>query len=798
MRIVKIHYQIMVLFAIIIWLILSPYKSFGATINVPTAEYPTIQAGIDAAVNGDTVLVSDGTYTGDGNKNIDFKGKAITVISQNGPSATVIDCEGEGRGIYFHTSEDGNSILSGFTITNGQADFGAGIACFNSSPTITNCIVTENDAQSLTPADGMGGGIYCEASSPIVSNSIISKNSAVQFGAGIASQNGSSPSITDCSIIENRALEKGMGVYSKESSMSLIRCIIQDNYSMSTAGDGGGIYCNNSNIIIDSCVIKGHRVGSGGGIHCSGGSLEISDSTISENEGTGIPNYGGGIHCSGANLNIKGGVISQNSAGGGGGIYCDNGTINISQCIITDNQSTQLGSDGYGGGGGIFCPNSTGSITNCLIANNSATEGGGISTDGAAPNITNCTFSQNSSSEGRLGYSRSSGGIYIRNSSPIITNSIFWANSPGEIYVDGGNPAVTYTTIQSGWPGEGNVFEDPEFLDPVSGDYHLADYSPCIGTGKSAGAPASDIEGNPRPSPAGSSPDIGAYENYRAHPEPQPLDVFAIEAGNLWNYQVTSQTGSSGRAEEVLGVDSAYQNPTYITESRSDNEPAIKGWNEKTPGALKLVKIDNIAFDYVYPLILWYPMQVGDTRFTQTTSTSVSPDPLTPVDITMTVDVLQKEYVNLGFDTIEAFKIRYVMRTWGFGVDESTTFYEWWVPKIGFIKSQDEEEVEILTSFAIRGGAITEDTDTDEDGLKDYQEEIVHKTNRYNPDTDNDGMPDGWEISYRQDPKSNDASGDYDGDGFSNLLEYLKGTDPTDSDDYPSIAIAPFMLLLLF
>ncbi len=89
-------------------------------IHVPL-DYPTIQDGIENAVGGDIILVADGTYSGPGNFDVSFQGKAVNVVSLNGPLNCVIDCMEQGSGFIFEFGEDAGSILSGFTIINGRA-----------------------------------------------------------------------------------------------------------------------------------------------------------------------------------------------------------------------------------------------------------------------------------------------------------------------------------------------------------------------------------------------------------------------------------------------------------------------------------------------------------------------------------------------------------------------------------------------------------------------------------------------------------------------------------------------------
>ncbi|MDA3895449.1 MAG: right-handed parallel beta-helix repeat-containing protein [Desulfobacteraceae bacterium] len=174
--------------------------AFGAVINVP-AEYTTIQAAIDVSVDGDTILVADGTYEGAGNVNSDFAGKAITVKSVNGPANCIIDGKNQNRGFYFHSGEGNNSVISGFTIKNGfSPSKGGGILFINSSPSIINCIITEIS---------FGYGLFCENSSPSLNNCVVRNN----IEGGIYCEN-SSPVIMNCTISENA----GIGICCKTSS----------------------------------------------------------------------------------------------------------------------------------------------------------------------------------------------------------------------------------------------------------------------------------------------------------------------------------------------------------------------------------------------------------------------------------------------------------------------------------------------------------------------------------------------------------------------------------------------------
>ena len=257
-------------------------NTIGPWLGTQTDPYQYIQDGIDVAANGDTVLVLDGTYIGARNKNLDFAGNAITVTSQNGPASTIIDCEGNGRGFYFHSQENVDSVVNGFTIQNGQAEpsgvigiSGGGIYCYDySSPTISNNNISNNSAV-------YGAGIYCGwHSSPKIISNVITGNSAERDGGGIGFA-WASPTIKDNTIDRNI----GFGIYSGYYSVPEIT-----NNSI-TENAGEGIYCYHSSAKIANNTIARNE---GGGVHCYSSSPTIMNNTIMDNlDAAGA----GGIHC---------------------------------------------------------------------------------------------------------------------------------------------------------------------------------------------------------------------------------------------------------------------------------------------------------------------------------------------------------------------------------------------------------------------------------------------------------------------------------------------------------------------
>ena len=295
---------------------------------VPT-EYPTIQAAIDLAWDGVTIIVAEGTYY----ENINFKGKYLTISSTdpNDPNVvanTIIDGNDNGPVVTFSCGEDGNSVLASFTITNGNFRNGGGIRCFDSSPTITNCTFSRNSAS------GGGGGMYNDYSSPILTNCSFTGNSAEYgYGGGMYNHR-SNPTLTNCMFSGNSAKYVG-GMCNYDSSPTLTNCSFTGN---SAERDGGGMYNeNNSSPTVTNCTFSGNSAVSGGGMYNRDSSPTLTNCSIA---GNSAERWGGGmLNLNSSNPTVTNCTFSGNSAEFGGGISTWNSSLALTNCILWGNEA---------------------------------------------------------------------------------------------------------------------------------------------------------------------------------------------------------------------------------------------------------------------------------------------------------------------------------------------------------------------------------------------------------------------------------------------------------------------------
>ncbi|MFH1738253.1 MAG: S8 family serine peptidase, partial [bacterium] len=241
---------------------------------------------------------------------------------------------------------------------------------------------------------------------------------------------------------------------------------ILDGFTLTGASESGVSCVDGSSPTLVSCTITGNLAY---GVSCDHSSPTLTNCTITGNSGSGV-------NCSGSS------------------------SPTLTNCTISGNTAYN--------GGGVYCRKSSPALINCTITGNTGRRSGGVYCNESSPIFTNCTIS------GNVGLD--AGGLLFIESSPTLTNCILW-NAGAEI---AGDAVVSYSCVQHGWPGEGNIKTDPQFVDPANGDYYLQNGSPCIDKGLASVAPATDLDGRSRPGPDGLV-DMGAYES---PPEYEPSE----------------------------------------------------------------------------------------------------------------------------------------------------------------------------------------------------------------------------------------------------------------------------------
>lgn len=452
----------------------------------------TVQRAVEMALTGDEIWVAGGVYTDTDtategcvvllNKSVTLRGGydgSFTDPPDPAANPTTLDALRQGRVISITANI--TPTIAGFIITGGDAtglgavvlaitDAGGGIYCYQAHPTIADNVITDNIANR--DGDGAGGGLYmmyCDRAT-ISGNTIVS-NTASAGGSG-----------------------RGGGLNLDHSDATLSGNVIMSN-TAGTVGSGGGLSLNHSDVTVSGNTVAGNVGGpgncsQGGGFHVSHGAVTVTGCTVRGNvaQTPGL-GPGGGFSVGYADaLTLDGNSIINNSAELGSGVFVSLGsTVTLTNNIIAGNQAMAAG-EGMRVYGSAGAP-STVTLLHNTIADNPGPGGAGLSLWGenVALTLTNNIIAGHA--------------VGITNSNPVSStvtadHTLFYNNT---------------TDYGPGVSSANEVTGDPRFVNPASLDYHIGLHSAATDQAVDIGV-TTDIDGDARPAPAGTHPDLGADE----------------------------------------------------------------------------------------------------------------------------------------------------------------------------------------------------------------------------------------------------------------------------------------------
>lgn len=504
----------------------------------------TIGHALSEATSGDEILIAEDIYTetlfiedlalrggyeaAGWTRDIDAH---LTVINANGTDSVVVNLGANGttllegfviRGAN-HLSDDGGGlfinggtvVISATTVLNNHTGGGSGGGGVFIEGAGANVSIVDTTFISNT-ADAGGGGVFscCMGGSGqiLLDNVEVLSNSAQGSGGGLNLSDGTI-TVTNSTILNNNSTWDGGGiaVYGPGVQLLMESVQIANNQAGETTppGQGGGLYLRGgAQAVLNNVQLHDNTAGeSGGGMRLDdpGTSVTITNSQIFSN--TALVSGGGvSLQNDGGVLNLSGSSILGNAApnGAGGGIEALSGAIvNMVDSIIADNTTKDHG-------GGVSASQATVNLTNALITGNETTSDNAnvFAIDDSNVTVMNSTISDNNPQGAQA--------VILWSGTLTMTNSIMWNNA---LNLQGDPPCptcfvVTYSDIEGGWTGTGNINADPLFVG-VS-DYRLQTGSLCIDAGTNTGAPDHDLDQKPRPQDGDgdgtATTDIGAYE----------------------------------------------------------------------------------------------------------------------------------------------------------------------------------------------------------------------------------------------------------------------------------------------
>ena len=309
-----------------------------------TGDFPTIQEAINHVLSGDTIELTDGVFSGNGNRDLDYLGKAIVIRSSSGnPDQCILDCEGSEsaphRGVWFDAGEGANSILQGVTIRNGVAAGqsapavlgGAVLITNNSRPTLIDVVFSDNSARSGGAIGilqggggftrcrfirnigwwGTGGGVWGRSCTAMVDDCVFVSNRSHQAGGGATFSSSPDVTVRRC-WFERNQVDWGYGAgldFWWDTTGRVEDCSFWGNFSDDSSSYGAGFHGTRCTAVVHGCTFVGNRAGAGSAIgvestagimvensllalnlgspavHCHDGTPELSCSDIFGNTG---------------------------------------------------------------------------------------------------------------------------------------------------------------------------------------------------------------------------------------------------------------------------------------------------------------------------------------------------------------------------------------------------------------------------------------------------------------------------------------------------------------------------------
>jgi hypothetical protein len=364
----------------------------------------------------------------------------------------------------------------------------------------------------------------------------------IALGAGLYGD-AAMTTVANCVFMENIAASKGGAVYIQGGNFTFSACVFLENEAI----QGAGLYIHSGKAALTDCYFKNNKAsGSGGGIGADNSDLTVQRSSIAANTAV----LGGGFWAKGMTLaSVADTTFAANRANYGGGVQLESTMPQFARCAFLGNSVT-----GAGGALRLLTCDTPGTLENCVFwRNTSKSPGGAILSEFSKAALLNCSFAQNDNvqplpdppTEEPLPDVPSGDTLYVAviKGTPglVVKNCIFPGTAKKEFHAPDGGLSISYSLVEGGYDGTGNVNGTPAFMAADAGDLRLAAGSPGLDAGTSDGAAAGDFLGLTRPQ--GALVDMGAFE--------RPLSIQDSDGDGIPNIYEPGNTDGDSKPDAV-------------------------------------------------------------------------------------------------------------------------------------------------------------------------------------------------------------------------------------------------------